>query len=109
MLMNSARQLEALLEEELRPGLHKAKADAKRSSKLRAAKAFADALTHLRWSKRQTATYVGVDDKTIREWLDAGQQPAWIPLALPREGYMKFLKGLYEEAPPPSHTGTDGY
>jgi len=88
------------------PGIASAKASAKLSSKLRAAAAMRFALNELRWSMRQAATFVGVDESVIREWLDAGNQPAWIPLALPRDGQVEYFARLLDELPPESRTGT---
>lgn len=102
----SAHDLKAKLDAARTPGIAKAKADAKLSSKLRAAKAFKVALESLRWSKRHAAHFFDVDDKVIREWLDAGQQPAWIPLALPRAAYLEYLNALLEDAPLEGLTGT---
>jgi len=78
------------------------------SRKLRAAMAFAHALSVLGWSQRETAKHVGCDEKDIRHWLKAVAQPAWIPLALPRPGYVAYLKKLADEAPPSERTGTHG-
>jgi hypothetical protein len=107
--MADERSFAARLAAERGPGIARAHASTKLSSKLRAASALRFALTDLRWTQRGAADYLGVDEKVIREWLDAGQQPAWIPLALPRRGYTAYLEKLFEEAPPPSMTGTDGY
>lgn len=107
--MSNERSLGERLAAERGPGIARAHAAVKLSSKLRAATALRAALVELRWSQREAANYLDVDEKVIREWLDAGQQPAWIPLALPRSGYMAFLEKLYGEAPPPSRTGTDAY
>lgn len=97
-------RLAAAFAAERGPGIRQAQASAKTCSKLRAATAFRSALHALRWSQRRAATWVGVDERIIRDWLEAGQQPAWIPLALPREGYMVYLETLFGEAP---RTGTD--
>jgi hypothetical protein len=91
------------------PGIAQAQSCLKESRKLHAAAAFAHALSVLRWSQRQCATYIGKDESVIRSWIDAHQQPAWIPLALPRDGYLAFLEALLGDVPPESKTGTDGY
>lgn len=91
------------------PGIVAARSSVKESRKLRAATALAHALSALRWSQRQCAEYVGVNERIVREWLSANQQPAWLPLALPRDGYLAYLEALLGDVPPESRTGTDGY
>lgn len=78
-------------------------------SKARAGLALAQALKKLTWSNRELANYVGVDEKTIRAWIAGHQQPAWIPLAMPREGYIEYLRALAKDAPPESAGGRRGY
>lgn len=87
------------------PGIASAKSGMRLSSKLRAASALRYAIDSLRWSQRQAATYLGVNERVIREWLEAGQQPAWIPLALPSAGQVEYFARLLDEVPP-ERTGT---
>lgn len=88
------------------PMIRKARSDAKLSCQFRAAFALQVALDALGWSQRHAAKALGVDLKVITMWLKAAQQPAWVPLALPREGYLAYLDALLEEVPPASKTGT---
>jgi hypothetical protein len=88
------------------PGVASAKSSAKLSSKLRAASAMRYALDVLRWSQRHAAAHLGVTERVVREWVEAGQQPAWIPLALPSAGQVEYFARLLDEVPPESKTGT---
>lgn len=91
------------------PGIVAAHSCLKESRKLRAATALAHALSVLHWSMNRTAAHLGVNESVVRSWLEAHMQPAWIPLALPREGYLAFLEALLGDVPPESErTGTDG-
>lgn len=89
------------------PGIVAARASVKESRKLRAATALAHALSELHWSMNRAAAHLGVNESVVRSWLDAHMQPAWIPLALPRDGYVAYLEALLNEVPPESRTGTD--
>lgn len=105
-MSRSAADLAAELAALRGPGIARVHASARSASKFRAAFAFGEALRVLGWSNSRAARHVGVDESTIRYWLDASKQPAWIPLALPRDGYLAFLDALLRDAPP--RTGTDG-
>jgi hypothetical protein len=107
--MPDLEELRARIAAERGPSVAKARACRKADSKVRAAWALGEALGYLRWTNRHAAEYIGTDEKTIRLWLMAAQQPAWVPLALPRDGYLRYLECLLAEVPPASNrTGTDG-
>lgn len=107
--MSTVHDLRDRLAELRGPSVAKALSSARDNRKARAAMALAHALSVLRWSRRQCAEYVGVDERIIRQWLDAYQQPAWIPLALPRDGYLAYLEALLGDVPPESYRdGTHG-
>ncbi len=91
------------------PGIVSARAYLKESRKLRAATALAQALSVLHWSMNRAAAHLGVNESVLRSWLEAHSQPAWIPLALPRDGYLAYLEALLGDVPPESvRDGTNG-
>jgi len=108
-MTNEALQLISELDELDESRVTRAKTLMRDGSKARAGLALVAALKKLRWSNRELATYLGVDEKTIRGWISGYQQPAWIPLAMPREGYLEFLRALAKDTPPESIGGIRGY
>jgi len=89
------------------PSVAKCQASLRSSRKARAGLALVHALSVLRWSRREAARHVGVDERVVRDWIEGSRQPAWIPLALPRDGYLAYLDSLLGDVPPESRTGTE--
>ena len=87
------------------PGIVQAQASVRSLGKHRASAAMAIALAEMHWSRRDAARHLGVDERVIRDWLDGNRQPAWIPLALPRDGYLAYLDALLGDLPPESVKG----
>ncbi|GMV18362.1 MAG: hypothetical protein AMXMBFR56_65860 [Polyangiaceae bacterium] len=77
------------------PRLAKCEATVRERGEERAAQAFLAGMEAVGWGRRETARRLGVCERLVRDYLSGARQlPAWVPLAMPREGQVAYLQAL---------------
>ena len=89
------------LDEKSRPRLAKCDPPSLREkSEGRAAQAFRAGIVAAELSQRETARRLHIDERMVRDYLSGARAlPAWVPLALPRDGQVAYLRALTEDVP----------